>query len=109
MLKPVAAPLAILAFWSGMAVAAYAYPAGYDWRYQTISVLLYSDQNPHGYVWAWVGLELCGLAGIAWTAELRRRLDLAIATARKIANTTAIAPPVSAELLTAARPTVRFE
>ena len=75
----VAGPLAILAFWGGMAAAAQAYPAGYDWRYQTISVLLYPDQNPRGYFWAWAGLELCGLAGIAWTAGLSRRLDGAIA------------------------------
>jgi hypothetical protein len=77
--KLVVAPLAILAFWGGMAAAAYAYPAGYDWRYQTISVLLYPDQNPHGYFWAWAGLELCGLAGIAWTAERSRHLPSAIA------------------------------
>lgn len=73
--KSVAGPLALVAFWGGMVVAAHAYRPGYDWRYQTISVLLYPDQNPHGYLWAWVGLELCGLAGIAWTAGLIRRLE----------------------------------
>ncbi|MGH8316494.1 MAG: hypothetical protein ACREUL_00755 [Steroidobacteraceae bacterium] len=67
------APLAVLAFWSGIGAAAHAYPAGYDWRYQTISVLLYSDRNPHGYLWAWAGVELCGLAGLAWTVDLHRR------------------------------------
>jgi hypothetical protein len=81
-LKPVGAPLAVLAFWGGMAAAAHAYRAGYDWRYQTISVLLYPDQDPHGYLWAWAGLELCGLAGIAWTAELNRRLECAKARSR---------------------------
>jgi hypothetical protein len=25
-------------------------PTGYDWQYQTISVLLYPDQNPRGYL-----------------------------------------------------------
>jgi hypothetical protein len=78
----VAAPLAILAFWGGMAAAAHAYSAGYDWRYQTISVLLYPDQNPHGYFWAWAGLELCGLAGVAWASEQSRRLKVAIARPR---------------------------
>ena len=78
--KPsVAGPLALLAFWGGMSVAAHAYPGGYDWRYQTISVLLYPDQNPHGYIWAWAGLELCGLAGIAWSADLNRRPETATA------------------------------
>ena len=76
-LIPIAAPVAILAFWVGMAAAAHVYPGGYDWRYQTISVLLYSDENPDGYLWAWAGLELCGLAGIASTAILRRRADTA--------------------------------
>ena len=72
--RPFAGSLALGAFWGGMAVAAHAYRPGYDWRYQTISVLLYRDQNPHGYLWAWAALELCGLAGVAWTADLRRRL-----------------------------------
>ena len=72
-LRRAAAPAAILGFWGGMAAAAHAYRPGYDWRYQTISVLLYRDQNPGGYAWAWAGLWLCGLAGVAWTtARLRR-------------------------------------
>ena len=62
-----------------MGAAACAYPSGYDWRYQTISVLLYPDHNPRGYLWAWAGLELCGLAGFAWTAHLGRRPEGAIA------------------------------
>jgi hypothetical protein len=76
-LRSVAAPLAVLAFWGGMIAAALAYPTGYDWRYQTISVLLYPDQNPHGYRWAWAGLWLCGLAGIAWTAQRARHIEWA--------------------------------
>src|SRR4051812_20498556 len=74
----VCAPLAIFGFWSAMAAAAHAYPAGYNWRYQTLSVLLYPDQNPSGYRWAWGGLWTCALAGIAWTAELAARLESAI-------------------------------
>lgn len=70
-----AAPLGLFAFWCGMVAAAHGYPGGYDWRYRTISVLLYSDRNPHGYFWAWVGLELCGLFGIAWTADRRRGFE----------------------------------
>ncbi len=52
-----AAPLAVLAFWGGMTAAARAYPTGYDWRYQTISVLTYPDHDPSGYFWAWAGLD----------------------------------------------------
>jgi len=69
-----AAPFGVLAFWCGMAAAAHAYPTGYDWRYRTISLLLYPDRNPHGYFWAWAGLEVCGLSGIVWSADLGRRL-----------------------------------
>ena len=73
-LQRFAAPVALGSFWGGMTAAAHAYPGGYDWPYQTISVLLYSDQNPHGYVWAWAGLELCGLAGFGWATALDRVL-----------------------------------
>jgi uncharacterized membrane protein len=72
------APLALLAFWSGIAAAARAYSAGYDWRYQTISVLLNPNHDPHGYRWAWAGLELCGLAGLAWTAAPSQSVAAAI-------------------------------
>lgn len=67
-------PLGLVAFWSGLVSAAHAYPGGYDWQYQAISVLLHSDENPSGYLWAWAGLELCGLFGVAWVANLRRRI-----------------------------------
>ncbi|HTT06478.1 MAG TPA: hypothetical protein VMF64_14445 [Steroidobacteraceae bacterium] len=72
-----AMPSGLLAFWCAMAAAAHAYPGGYDWRYQTISVLLYSDQNPHEYLWAWLGLELCAASAIVWASDLRRRLQKA--------------------------------
>jgi hypothetical protein len=77
-LLELAAPLALLAFWSGMTVAARAYGAGYDWRYQAISVLLNAGHDPHGYLWAWAGLELCGLAGLAWTAAPSQSIAAAI-------------------------------
>lgn len=74
-----AGPLAVAAFWSGIAAAAHAYPGDYDWRYQTISVLLYSDRDPGGYLWAWAAVELCGLAGLAWTVDLHQPAANAIA------------------------------
>lgn len=64
------APVGVLAFWGGMLLAARGYPAEYDWRFITISSLLYPDRNPSGYLWAWGGIGLCGLAGLHWTAEL---------------------------------------
>jgi hypothetical protein len=62
------APLGVLAFWVGMVMAGRSYPSEYDWRYITISSLVYADRNPHGYLWARGGTVVCGLAGLCWTA-----------------------------------------
>lgn len=63
-----AAPLGVSAFWCGLWIAAELYPSEYDWRYMTISSLLYPDRNPDGYRWAWGGVALCGLGGLSWVA-----------------------------------------
>lgn len=62
-----------LAFWVGMVVAARSYPSEYDWRYITISSLVYAERNPSGFLWARGGLLLCGMAGLYWTARLLRK------------------------------------
>jgi hypothetical protein len=59
-------PLGVLAFWLGMSFAAVRFPAEYDWRYMTISMLLYPERNPLGHWWASGGLALCGLCGFIW-------------------------------------------
>jgi hypothetical protein len=64
--------LGVLAFWGGMLLAGRSYPAEYDWRYVTISSLVYGDRNPEGYLWARAGVVLCGLAGLYWTTVLAR-------------------------------------
>jgi len=61
-----AAPLGVLAFWCGLWIAGELYPSEYDWRYMTISSLLYPDRNPDGFRWAWGGVGLCGLGGLCW-------------------------------------------
>jgi hypothetical protein len=66
------APLGVLAFWAGLWIAARRYPTAYDWRFMSISNLLYPDRNPDGYQWAWGGLMLCALGGLCWTAVLFR-------------------------------------
>jgi hypothetical protein len=66
-------PLGVLAFWAGMSAAGRSYPLEYDWRYTTISSLVYPDRNPSGYLWARGGMLLCALAGLYWTAVLVRR------------------------------------
>jgi hypothetical protein len=64
--------LGLLAFWAGLWMAARRYPSEYDWRYMSISSLVYADRNPDGYQWARVGLLLCALGGLCWTAVLSR-------------------------------------
>jgi hypothetical protein len=66
--------LGLLAFWSGLGMAARSYPSEYDWRYMTISSLLYQDRNPHGYGWGRTGLVICGICGLYWVLkEVRGR------------------------------------
>lgn len=62
--------IGVVAFWTGLWMAARNYPSEYDWRYMTISSLLYPERNPAGYRWAWRGLVLCALGGLCWTAVL---------------------------------------
>ena len=68
----VAASLGVLAFWCGLLLAARRYPSEYDWRYITISSLVYPDRNPAGWLWARTGLVLCGLGGLCWALALLR-------------------------------------
>ena len=62
-----------LAFWCGLCLAARRYPSEYDWRYMTISSLLYSDRDPEGHGLAQTGVVLSGLAGLAWALALAAR------------------------------------
>jgi hypothetical protein len=72
-----AAPVGVLAFWCGLWIAGELYPSEYDWRYMTISSLLYPDRDPDGYRWAWGGVALCGVGGMCWVSALfwSRRLS----------------------------------
>jgi len=72
----VAVLLGLLAFWTGMILAASHYPGGYDWAYTTISSLVYPERNPGGFLWARGGIGLCGACGLygtAWAARHRKR------------------------------------
>src|SRR5215470_8743582 len=68
-----AVTLGTLVFWVGMTVAKRSFPSEYDWRYMTISSLVYAQRNPSGFLWARGGILLCGIAGLYWTARLLRR------------------------------------
>jgi hypothetical protein len=51
-----------------MVMAVRQYPSEYDWRYVTMSNLVYPDRNPAGYLWASAGVLLGGLFGLCWVA-----------------------------------------
>jgi hypothetical protein len=63
----------LFAFWAGMVTAARHYPSEYDWRYMTMSSLVFPDRNPGGHLWASAGIALFGLCGLCWAAALARR------------------------------------
>ncbi len=66
------APLATLAFWGGMFMAARRYPSEYDWRYMPVSILLSPERNAAGHIWASGGIVLCSLCGLCWAAALAK-------------------------------------
>jgi hypothetical protein len=63
----------VAAFWIGICTAARYYPSEYDWRYITISSLVYPDRNPAGHMWASAGIFLCGLGGLCWATAVAAR------------------------------------
>ena len=67
------APLGVLAFWSGMLMAARRYPSEYDWRYMPVSNLLSPGRDPAGYLWASTGIVLCSLCELCWVSALAQR------------------------------------
>jgi len=72
--------IGLLAFWMGLTLAARSYPSEYDWRYMTISSLLYQDRNPHGYGWGRAGLAICGVCGLYWVLRSVRGQGLTTAS-----------------------------
>lgn len=72
--------IGLLAFWMGLTLAARSYPSEYDWRYMTISSLLYQDRNPHGYGWGRAGLAICGVCGLYWALRSVRGQGLTTAS-----------------------------
>ncbi|SRR5579872_2359090 len=62
--------LEVLAFWGGIVVAEWRYPAEFDWRYMTLSTLISPRRNPHGYLWAATGLVISALLALWWAIAL---------------------------------------
>jgi hypothetical protein len=66
------ASVGLLGFWAGLFLASRRYPSEYDWRYMTISSLLYPDRDPRGYMCAWGGIIACAVGGLCWVSVLIR-------------------------------------
>jgi hypothetical protein len=67
------APLGVFAFWGGVLMAIHRYPSEYDWRFMTLSSLIYPERDPAGHLWAMAGVVICGLCGLSWAALLARQ------------------------------------
>jgi hypothetical membrane protein len=65
----------VVAFWIALLMAGHLYPSEYDWRYMTMSNLVYPERNPAGHIWASGGIVLCGLSGLYWTTLLSRQAN----------------------------------
>jgi hypothetical protein len=78
------AALGVLAFWAGTLTAARRFPSEYDWRYMTLSSLLYPERNPAGHLWASTGIVVCGCCGLGWAGALAREAGRRGAQARPI-------------------------
>jgi hypothetical protein len=68
-----AAALGLVAFWGGLLIAVWRYPAEYDWRYMTLTSLLSAAHDPAGHLWASGGIALCGVCGFCWMQLLAWR------------------------------------
>lgn len=67
----------VTVFWVGMLGAVVDYPASFDWRFVTVSSLLYRDRNPAGHAWGLLGVGVCGLLGAWWSTRHALRLAAA--------------------------------
>jgi hypothetical protein len=63
----------LVAFWSGVALAARRYPGGYDWEYMVVSRLFSPRRDPAGFGWAAAGTVACSLCLFGWTMLLTPR------------------------------------
>jgi hypothetical protein len=59
-----------------MVLSAHRFPDEYDWRYMTMSVLIYPERNPNGHAWASAALIACAVSGLIWLSVLRETLCL---------------------------------
>ena len=77
-------PLILACFFGVLGVAALLYPMSYDWRYNTISQLLYPRNNPELHLLASISIAVSGLLMIPFAGYIGRRLRRAAPAAATV-------------------------
>ena len=67
-------PLILLSYFGVLALAVLLYPDSYDWRYLSISKLLYPRNNPQFHYVAAISLAVTGALMLPFAGYIRRRL-----------------------------------
>jgi hypothetical protein len=67
-------PLFFISYFGILGLAVWLYPETYDWRYQSISRLLYPRNNPEFHYVASIGVAVSGVLMIPFAGYIRRRL-----------------------------------
>jgi len=77
-------PLILVSYFGILGVAALLYPESYDWRYNSVSRLLYAQNNPEFHLIAQISVAVSGVLMIPFAGYIRRRLRGAAPTAATV-------------------------
>lgn len=80
-------PLILASHFGILAIAVWFYPDPYDWRYLSISKLLYPRNNPQFHAIAAVSIAVSGILMLPFAGYIRRRLRAAAPTATAVGAT----------------------
>jgi hypothetical protein len=77
-------PLSFASYFGIMGIAALLYPESYDWRFNSMTRLLYAQDNPEFHHSASLSVAVCGILMIPFAGYIRRRLHGIAPTAATI-------------------------
>ena len=77
-------PLSFASYFGIMGIAALLYPESYDWRFNSMSRLLYAQDNPEFHHGASLSVAVTGVSMIPFAGYIRRRLHGIAPTAATI-------------------------
>jgi len=77
-------PLIFISYFGILGLAVWLYPEAYDWRYHSISRLLYPRNNPEFHYIASISVAISGVLMIPFAGYIRRRLHGAVPTAATV-------------------------